>query len=56
MHIANTDVAFCDAPRINTIKQDEKATLGNRFNPIPYPGLDTKSKWKRNTYNLDAIK
>ena len=54
MHIANTDVTFCDGPRIKTIKLDEKATLKNRYNPIPHPVLDTKRE--RNTYNLDSIK
>ena len=54
MHIANTDVIFCDGPRITTIKQDEKATLRNRYNQIPHPARDTK--WKRNTHNLDGIK
>ena len=54
MHIANTDVIFCDGRRIKTIKLDEKATLSNRYNPIPHPALDTK--WERKTYNLDGIK
>ena len=54
MHIANTDVTFCDGPRIKMIKQDEKATLKNRYNPILHPALDTK--WERSTYNLDGIK
>ena len=44
MHIANTDVTFCDGRRIKTIKLDEKATLSNRYNQIPQ------------TYNLDGIK
>ena len=44
MHIANTDVTFCDGRRIKTIKLDEKATLRNRYNQIPQ------------TYNLDGIK
>ena len=51
MHIVNTDVAFCDGRRIKTIKLDEKATLRNRYNPIPHPTLDTK--WERKTYKLD---
>ena len=54
MHIASTDVTFCDGRRINTVKLDEKATLRNRYNPIPHPALDTK--WERKTYNLDGIK
>ena len=54
MHIANTDVTFCDGPRIITIKLDEKATPRNRYNPIPDPALDTK--WERNTNNLHGIK
>ena len=48
MHIANTDVTFCDGPRIKTIKLDGKATLRNRYNQIPHPALDTKLE--RNTY------
>ena len=35
MHIANTDVTFCDGRRIKTIKLDEKVTLRNRYNQIP---------------------
>ena len=54
MHIANTDVTFCDGHRIKTIKLDEKATLWNGYNPIPHPALDTK--WERKAYNLDGIK
>ena len=55
IHIANTDVTFCDGRRIKkTIKLDEKATLRNRYNPISHPALDTK--WERKTYNLDGIK
>ena len=54
MHIANTDVTFCDGPRIIKIKLDEKATLRNRYNPIPHPALHTK--WEKNTYNLEGIK
>ena len=54
MHIANTDVTFCDGRRIKTIKLDEKATLRNRYNPVPHPGPD--AKWERKTYSLDGIK
>ena len=54
MHIANTDVTFCDGRRIKTIKLDENATLMNRCNQIRHPALDTK--WERKTYNLDDIK
>ena len=54
MHIANTDVTFCNGPRIITIKLDEKATLRNRYNPIPHSALDTKRE--RNIYNLHGIK
>ena len=53
MHIANTDVTFCDGGRIKTVKLDEKATLRNRYNPISHPTLDTK--WERKPYNLDGI-
>ena len=54
MHIVNSDVTFCDDRRIKTIKLDEKATLRNRYNPIPHPVLGTK--WERKTYNIDGIK
>ena len=53
MHIVNTDVTFCDGRRIKTIKLDEKATLRNRYNPIPHPAIGTKLE--RKTYNLDGI-
>ena len=53
MHIANTDVTFCDGRRIKTSKLDERATLRNRYNPVPHPAIDAK---ERKTYNLDAIK
>ena len=51
-HIATSVLWF--KFRIKTIKLDEKATLRNRYNPVPYPALDTK--WERKTYNLDGIK
>ena len=54
MHIASNDVTFCDGRRIKTIKLDEKATLRNRYNPVPHSALD--AKWERKTYNLDGIK
>ena len=50
-NITNTDVTFCAGPRKKkknkkkkkkTIKLDEKATLRNRYNPVPHPALDTK--------------
>ena len=53
MHIANTDITFCDGRRIKTVKVDEKATLRNRNIQIPHPALDTK--WERKTYNLDGM-
>ena len=53
MYIANTDVTFCDGPRITTIKLNENEMSRNRYNQIPHPTLDTK--WERNTYNLDGI-
>ena len=42
MHIANTDVTFCDGRRIKTTQLDKKVTLGNRYYPIPLLALDTK--------------
>ena len=51
MHIANTDVTFCDGAGITTINLDEKVTLRNRYNQIPHPALDTKRE--RNTYHLE---
>ena len=55
MHIANTDVTFCDGLRIKTIKLDVNQTRckGNAQEP-PHPALDTNRE--RNTYSLDGIK
>ena len=55
MHIANTDVTFCDGLRIKTIKLDVNQTRckGNAQEP-PHPALDTDRE--RNTYSLDGIK
>ena len=55
MHIANTDVTFCDGRRKKTIKLDKKATPRNGYNPIPHP-VSGDTKWERKTYNLDGIK
>ena len=47
IHIANTNLTFCDGRRIKTIKLDEKSMLKNQYNPIPHPALDTKWERKR---------